>query len=117
MTNIFLYWYHLVDQDYHAGLPGNKISIFSKMAVRCFLAFSPSIEAKQIDYIPSDVVKRQSYEILQKQMGDLQKVLCHYLKAEEENMERRVRQFEVEQRAQFDRLTQSSKAEKNILVR
>ncbi|XP_012942381.1 uncharacterized protein LOC101864250 [Aplysia californica] len=62
------------------------------------------------------VVKPQSHETLQKQLGDLQAVVCSYLKAEEEVMERRIRKFEAEQRAQFDKLTDHVKSEKTKLV-
>ena len=63
------------------------------------------------------VVRRQSYEILQKQIGDLQAVLNSYLRQEEDRMEKRIQKYEQEQRAIFEKVAHAAKQEKTQLVR
>jgi len=71
---------------------------------------NPAVQ--QID----NVVRRQSYEILQKQIGDLQAVLNSYLRQEEDRMEKRIQKYEQEQRAIFEKVAHAAKQEKTQLV-
>ena len=54
-----------------------------------FGIFFPILSLSAILYIES--IPRQSYETLQKQLGDLQTMLTGYLKQEEEALEIRIR--------------------------
>ncbi|RUS91297.1 hypothetical protein EGW08_000911 [Elysia chlorotica] len=66
--------------------------------------------------LEDDTIPRQSYESLQKQLGDLQIVLTSYLKQEEEAMETRIRKYEEEQRNNFLKLKKQTQIDKTKLV-
>ncbi|GFN76032.1 proline-rich akt1 substrate 1 [Plakobranchus ocellatus] len=66
--------------------------------------------------VEDETIPRQSYETLQKQLGELQAKLSHYLKLEEEAMEMRIRKYEEEQRNNFLKLKKQIQHEKTALV-
>uniref|UniRef100_A0A0B6ZTU6 Uncharacterized protein n=1 Tax=Arion vulgaris TaxID=1028688 RepID=A0A0B6ZTU6_9EUPU len=61
-------------------------------------------------------IQPQSYETLQKQLGDLQTVLSKYLKHEEDAMDSRIRDFEEQERIQFSKLKESAQLQKAKLI-
>ncbi|BFZ15758.1 hypothetical protein BsWGS_18797 [Bradybaena similaris] len=61
-------------------------------------------------------VQPQNYDTLQKQLVDLQNVLSNYLKQEEEAMERRISDYEENERLIFAKLKEKAQQEKAKLI-